>query len=158
MSKKLSLRPDICYMLGVAQFGRDEPSIYIISKIDDVIERFVKIAMGSFNIEPSKLLSSEDEGLKKILFYNSAAKRLMLDAIKDRERIFKYKNDYSASYFAGIYDSRGILDGKIVYLGRLDIVDIVILERLGFHMAGRGRVRNSKEFMDFIMPYSAKAR
>ncbi len=150
------MSPDISYMLGVAQLGRDEPSIYVISRSDAVIERFVKIAMGSFGIAPNKLLSSEEEGVKRILFYDSAAKRLMKDALQERERIFKYKNDYSASYLAGVYDSKGFANGGAVYLGRIDIVDIIVLERLGFHMAGKGRVRNSEEFLEFIKRYSAK--
>ena len=155
MSKKLPMSPDMSYMLGICSFGKDDPSISVISRSDEVIERFVRIALSEFGVEPQKILVSEEDGLKKVLFYHSTAKRLMKRALDEREHIFKYKNDYSGSYFAGLFDARGHGSPKGVMTGTRDMRDIIVLERLGFRVNRSGKVQNANDYLKFIKPYSA---
>jgi hypothetical protein len=155
MSKKLPMSPDMSYMLGICSFGKDDPSISVISRSDEVIERFVRIALSEFGVEPQKILVSKEDGLKKVLFYHSTAKRLMKRALDEREHIFKYKNDYSGSYFAGLFDARGHGSPKGVMTGTRDMRDIIVLERLGFRVNRSGKVQNANDYLKFIKPYSA---
>ncbi len=142
------------YMLGICSFGSDEPSIKVISRSGEVIERFIRIAMSELGIEPQKIMVGEEEGLHKALFYHSAAKRLMKRALDEREHIFKYKNDYAGSYLAGLFDARGHGSKKGVMSGVRDMTDVIILTRLGFRVARSGRVQNANDYLKFIKPYS----
>ena len=155
MSKKLPMSPDMSYMLGICSLGNDEPSISVISRSDEVIERFVRIALSELGIEPQKIVMSEEGGLKRVLFYHSTARRLMKRALEEREHIFKYKNDYSGSYFAGLFDARGHGSAKGIMTGVRDMMDTIVLERLGFRVSKSGKVKNANDYLEFIKPYSA---
>jgi hypothetical protein len=155
MSKKLSMSPDLSYMLGICTLGKEEPSISVSSSSYEVIERFAKIALDSLGIDPRKIIISEDGDSKKALFYNSMLKKLMAKAMLERERIFKYKNEYSGSYFAGLFDVRGRGSPKGIWSGTRDMTDIIVLERLGFMVSRAGKVRNANDYLSFIKPYSA---
>jgi hypothetical protein len=155
MSKKLAMSPDMSYMLGICSFGKDEPSIKVISRSDDVIERFVRIALSELGIEAPKIIVTEEEGLKQAMFFHSAAKRLMKKALDEREHIFKYKNDYAGSYLAGLFDARGHGSKKGIMTGVRDMTDVIILTRLGFRVSRAGKVQNANDYLKFITPYSA---
>ncbi|MDE1810494.1 MAG: hypothetical protein KGH66_00405 [Candidatus Micrarchaeota archaeon] len=159
MSKKLGLNPDVCYMLGVYKaYKREEPCICLETDSEKLVERFVQIAVQRLDVKPEKLLIESTTPGTKAMFYNSKLKRLFEEALEDRERIFKYKNEYSASYMAALFDTGGWIDGKGIFI-RGDKMDFMLLERLGFHTTTRGAkcyLRNGVQFMAFIKPYSIK--
>ncbi len=155
MSKKLSMSPDMSYMLGISRLGTDEPSVSVVSRSDEVVERFVRIAVTTLKIQPEKIMFDEQEGVKRALFYHSKARKLMAKALEEREHLFKYKNDYSGSYFAGLFDARGHGSTKGILTGTRDMMDIIVLERLGFRVNRSGKVQNANEYLKFIKPYSA---
>ena len=155
MSKKLSMSPDMSYMLGICTLGKEEPSVSVSSPNYEVIERFARIALDTLGMDPRKIMISEEMNSKKALFYNSIAKKLMAKAMGERERIFKYKNEYSGSYLAGLFDARGKGSSKGIWCGTRDMVDIIVLERLGFMVNRDGKVRNANDYLAFIKPYSA---
>lgn len=156
MSRKLALSPDVSYMLGLCTIGREEPYVSVITQSDEVIERFVRIAVNSLEIDTKKILIVEKaDRFKQALFYNSTTKRLFLKALEEREQIFKYKNEYSASYFAGLYDSRGQTNYRSITIKTRDMVDVIILERLNFRITRSGMIKNHEGFRAFIKPYSA---
>jgi hypothetical protein len=45
--------------------------------------------------------------------------------------------------------------GKIALIRTRDMMDIIVLERLGFRINKKGAIRDSGEFLSFIKPYSA---
>jgi hypothetical protein len=155
MSKKLSMSPDMSYMLGISRLGKDEPSVSVVSRNGTVVERFVRIAIGTLKIPPEKIIFEDEDGLNMAMFYNSKAKKLMAKALEEREHIFKYKNDYSGSYFAGLFDARGHGSPKGILTGTRDMMDIIVLERLGFRVNKSGKVQNANDYLKFIEPYSA---
>lgn len=158
MSRKLAISPDTSYLLGLYRCSaRNGPAISITTRTHEILERFIRIAMSSLEVEPNKLLLSEEEGSSTVTFYNSRAKRMLEDALNRRERIFKYKNEYSANYFAALMDCNGGVDGKGVFLQGLDAVDWIVLERIGFHSTSSGRKThfiNGKAFLEFISAFS----
>jgi hypothetical protein len=158
MSKKLAMSPDMSYMLGICSYGSEEPSIRVTSRNQEVIERFIRIAISELGIEPQKIVIGEEaEGsdLHSALFYHSTAKRLMKKALEEREQLFKYKNDYAGSYLAGLFDARGHGSPKGIMTGVRDMTDIIVLERLGFRVNRSGKVQNPNDYLKFITPYSA---
>ena len=159
MSKKLELNPDVAYMLGIYKANRrEEPCICVETDSEKLVERFVRIAVQRLEVKPEKMLVESTLKGTKALFYNSKLKKLFEGALEDRERIFKYKNEYSASYFAGILDSAGGVDAKGIFV-RGDKIDFMVLERLGFHTrtgGGRCHFRNANQFISFIRPYSIR--
>lgn len=149
------MSPDMSYMLGICSLGKEEPSVSVVTRSEGVMERFVRIALSEFGIAPQKIVVSEEAGLRQALFYHSTAKRLMKKALEEREHIFKYKNDYSGSYFAGLFDARGHGSPRGIMTGVRDMTDIIILVRLGFRVARSGKVQNANDYLKFIKPYSA---
>ncbi len=131
-------------MLGVCTLGVDEPSISVRSSNGEVIERFVRIALSSLEIDPRKLLVGEEGDMKSVLVYNSRLKRLMAKALEERERIYKYRNDYSGSYFAGLYDVGGSRKDKGIMLKTRDMIDIIVLERLGIGISNKGKIKGQE--------------
>ncbi len=145
-------------MLGICTINGEVPLISVSSADDHVTDRFIKTAIGRFKIDPKKISFEESEGIKTVGFYNSILKKKLLNLMSERDRILKYFNDYSGSYFAGIFDVRGGVDRKGIFLKHLNPVDVIVLERLGIRVTGRGvfRMRSPSRFADLVRPYSEK--
>ena len=158
MSKRLPIDPDLCYLLGICTIGTDSPLISASSGDDHVIETFIKTAIGRLAIDPKKISVEETGAVKNAGFYNSILKKKLLHLMSERERIFRYFNNYSGSYYAGIFDARGGVDRKGIFLKHLDPVDVIILERLGVRVTGRGifRMSTPSRFAELVRPFSAK--
>ncbi|MDE1868692.1 MAG: hypothetical protein KGH60_01870 [Candidatus Micrarchaeota archaeon] len=160
MSKKLAMSPDVSYMLGVYSCNRRREGISLVTKNNDLLERFVQLAVNVLDVDPTKIMITEIEGTFSALIYNSKLKKLFEDSLGRREIIFKYANDYSANYFSAIFDCRGGYNEQGIYIMRMDRLDNRVLERLGFHTRGslRTYVLNTKEFSGFIGKYSLRMK
>ena len=140
MTQRLRLTPNTSYMLGMyVQSTRER--IGVTSKRNEVIEKFVKLSMDEFGVEPNKILFEEQAQGTSAFFYNSKLKRRFDKALERRDKLFKYGNEYSGSYIAGMFDVSGGKDRYGLYFGRLEPVDALILEKLGIHTTGSARVR-----------------
>ncbi len=155
MTQKLRLTPKTSYMLGMYVQGTRE-RIGVTSKSEEVVERFVKLAMDEFGVGPNRILFEQNDGATTAFFYNSKLKRRFDQALERRERLFKYRNEYSGNYIAGIFDMSGARDKAGLYFRRLEPVDALILEKLGIHTTGRARVRvtHAGELITLIREYS----
>jgi hypothetical protein len=161
MARKLKLNPKVSYVLGLYSYNKGK-AIGIVTTNNEIISIFVKTAMDEFKIESNKILVEEgDENETKVYFYNSKIKKLMDNALERRDRLFKYRNAYSASYFAGIFDVVGGRDPKGLYLKDLDKRDAQLLEFLNFHTEARGSktyIMNENTFASFIREFSQTVR
>ncbi len=158
MARKLKLNPKISYVLGVYAYNKGK-AIGVVTHNDEIITRFVKVALDEFEIEPTKILIEEDDGEKRAYFYHSKLKKLFDKALETRERIFKYRNDYSANYFAGIFDMIGGRDPKGLFLKELEERDGQLLEFLNFHTKKNGSktyIVNENTFASFIKEFSVR--
>lgn len=154
MSKKLQLNPKVSYLLGLYSAG-DKAANYIGVKSteNEIIQKFIKYSMEELGIEPNKILIKEHEAL----FYNSKVKKLFEKALERRTKIFKYRNGYSANYFAGIFDICGGIDRKGLFLKMRDLSDILVLENLGIHSREQGSkvyISNQGALAGLIKEYS----
>ncbi|MCL5430244.1 MAG: hypothetical protein M1504_02070 [Candidatus Marsarchaeota archaeon] len=160
MTRKLKLNPDIAYMLGAYSYSKGAGAVIgIVTRKNDAIERFTKTAVTELGIAPNKILIEDAEGEIKAYFYDSKLKKLFDSALEKKERLFKYKNAYSASYLAGIFDTRGEKDGSAIYIRKLSMSDEMLMERLGFHTKAKGvkiYIVDAKLFISFINRKDAK--
>ena len=161
MARKMPLSPDTSYMLGLYRCGPGSSrSICLQTDSNMLVERFVRIAVMELGTKTYSIAVKKTGKGTRAEISNSKLKKLMDKALSERDRLFRYRNEYSGSYFGAIFDCSGGTDGKRVYLDA-DPMDAIILERLGFHTGrsrGRCYIRNSVEFIEFISPFSIAAR
>ncbi len=158
MTRKLSLTPDISYMLGIYSANRkDSQPIRIDSRSKDVVEKFIKIAIGDLAVEPQKIMTGEHWAC----FYNSKIKKLFGRALERRIKTFKYFNEYSGSYVAGLFDCSGGMDRKGIFIRNLDAHDGLLLENIGIHTRAQGSksyIIDEKRLVSLISGYSCIMR
>jgi hypothetical protein len=160
MARKLKLNPRVSYILGLYSYNKGR-AIGIVTTNNEIVSIFVKTVMDEFKIEPNKILIEGEENETKVYFYNSKIKKLMDNALGRRDRLFKYRNAYSASYFAGIFDVTGGRDPKGLFMKDLDKLDVQLLEFLNFHTETRGSktyIMNENTFASFIKEFSQTVR
>ena len=161
MTKKLSIDPDVSYVIGLYRCNLSGRNLCVHSTSRELIERFVRIAVMKLGTRMDAITITEENDETVCEIRNSRLKTLLDKALDERDRIFKYKNEYSGSYFAGIYDCKGGADRRGVFLRGVNAYDKILLERLGFHTAsntGRCYVKSSMDFVMFIAPFSIKAQ
>jgi hypothetical protein len=161
MARKLPLSPDISYMLGIYRCNGSARNILLTTSDEKMIERFVKIAVMELDTRNEAISITKDGEIIKAEINNSKLKKLLDKALDERDRIFKYKNEYSGSYFAALFDCKGATDKRGAFLRGINAYDKILLERIGFHTAtntGKCYVRKSTDFVMFIAPFSIKAQ
>ncbi len=130
------------------------------SNNEKYLERFIEISINKLLIEPNKLLMNKDSTTNEytVKFYNSKIRKFFNKSFDRIEHIFKYKNDYTANYFAGIFDKSGRCGKRGIYFYKLNATNTILLERLGFHTTQTKniRIRNEDSFITFISKYSLR--
>ncbi len=154
MTRKLSLNPDVSYMLGVYSASKDEiGDIGVRTGKADIVVRFAKIAIENLGIEANSIKLKDNV----VYFHNQKIKRMFDNALERRTKTFKYINDYSGSYIAGIFDCNGGFDKKGMYIRNLDNNDFLVLENLGIHLKHQGSksyIMNEKKLVELIKRHS----
>lgn len=159
MSAKLKLNPDVAYVMGIFAYNKGD-AIGLVTKSDDVVAKFVKIVIKEFGIDTTRILITEEEGEQRAYFYNSKLKKLLQRALGRKEVTFKYKNAYSAGYFAGIFDVNGGKDMKGFFIKDMEKSDAFMLDKLGWITRKRGfktyilSQKGGERFVDFIKEQS----
>jgi len=139
---KFTMSPSRAYFLGLWKSRRTKSGVGIEGK-RELQETFIKLALDEKFAEPDKVKFSEGnaEEYGSCLFYNSALRAWLDEEMKKRDGRLRFKNEFAASYFAGVYDARGgtmKVKGKeyCYFLG--DNVDEMVLLRLGFRAKKEG--------------------
>lgn len=161
MAKKLPVSPDTSYMLGIYRCNSSHRNISLQTSSKELVERFVKIAIMDLDTKAGAIRITNEDRITKVEADNSKLRKLLDKALDSRDRIFKYKNEYSASYFAGMFDCNGASDRRGVFVRGMSAYDKILLERIGFHTAtnaGRCYIKKSMDFVMFIAPFSIRAK
>ena len=161
MTRKLPINPDISYLLGIYSCNSGSDSISLSTSNEKIVERFVKIAVMNLDVKPENINIFKDEDHIEAIIGNSKVKKLFDNALERRDKIFKYRNEYSASYFAALFDCKGATDRKGLFLNHISNYEAVLLERIGFHTttnANRTYIKNDMDFIMFISPFSIRAK
>ncbi len=135
-------------MLG-AWCGRGTPEGVGVGGQESLRSAFLSSCFSLGFASPDKVKVAE----RSVHFYHSALKAALLGWKEERVNKLVYKNDYSASYFAGLFDAVGGFDGGFPVLAHSDKTDEIVLLRLGFRVKKAGRkllVISKEEFISFI--------
>ncbi len=155
MTKKLALNPRISYILGIYSANRKSiQPIGLQTSNNEMLERFIKTSMEELGVEPNKILVEENGAH----FYNSKIKKLFDRALERRTKTFKYLNDYSGNYIAGLFDCNGGFDRKGMFIKDLDAHDALLMENLGIHLKQQGSksyIMNENSLVELIKKHSS---
>lgn len=144
---KVKLTPELCYLFGLWR-SKKSPKGFGIRGTRGIAP-FVEISIRQGLTEKGKILYNRSG----VFFYNSKLLKFAREFEKEIGQRLKYLNEYSANYFAGVFDSTGRIteEGKVFI--RKDAVDQGVLLRLGFFTRPVGRdlmILKPKNFLDFI--------
>lgn len=148
------LTPDLCYITGLISKGREyeRSAIGIVTTMDELVEKFSEIAI-KLGVAPNKILIEEDDGVKHIYFFHSKMAKQARETIERETRIFKYRNEYSGNYLAGMFDASGKVVKGTVIIKSLTSSDQLMLQTLGIHTKG-SEISNVGSFIELVKDYS----
>lgn len=175
---KLKLTPELSYIIGLWKETRTKEGIGVYGN-EEHLSIFTKAVLDAGLTEPTKLLASSpkepEEGekelapeeedpfapeLSSVYFYHTSYRKFFQKVIDDELERFKYINEYSANFLAGLFDATGRIpqDGK-VSLSRCTQKDEMLLYRIGFNPIRKGKVvyfTRPKKFIAYIKPFTKK--
>ena len=151
---RAKLTPEICYIAGMLSKTRqgERSMVGINTTIDGVIENFVSFAL-KLGVDTKKIMIEDEEGVKHVYFYHSKLARQAREIIEKETRLFKFKNELSSSFIAGMFDASGNVGRERVFIKNLTKHDQLVLQNLGVHTDGYS-IRNIKSFFALISAYS----
>lgn len=144
------LSPELSYVIGLWGLRRTKEGIGVRGK--EIAATFVNEATKLGLIKPGKIQYKENA----VFFYHSKWRKFFQEIWKERMDRFKYLNEYSANFLAGIFDVSGKIDEKgIVRIEGFE-EDEMVLSRLGFKPKRKGKliiVGNPHAFLKFIYDF-----
>jgi len=150
---KIKLSPELAYVIGLWRKSKSFDGLGVRGS-KDILEIFSKEVLDQGLTAPDKILSDD----KRVFFYHGAYRKFFQEIEKNQLERFKYLNDYSASYLAGIFDAAGNIDDKgVVSIEKLNREDEMLLLRLGFKTKKAKGVRIVERplvFLAFIKNYT----
>ncbi len=154
---KFTMSPVRAYLLGLWKGRRTAEGIGVEGH-REVCDAFLKLCLDEKLCQPDKVKYLDNVLPAKCYFYNTALRTWLDSEMEKREERLRYKNDFAASYFAGVFDARGGFwdDGeeKFCYIIG-DRTDEIVLLRLGFRVKKeRGKIAIiSQDFYGWVAPY-----
>ena len=145
---KIKLTPEFAYLIGVWKGRRIENGIGIKTS-GELQGIFLKEVLKVLKIPPQKIQLIEN----KTFFYHSAYRKFFEETEKNQIDIFKKRNNYSAAFLAGLFDSIGGIEKNLLYFTIANYKDQILIERLGFRTRFVGKrlfILDSKNFKNFI--------
>ena len=149
---KVKLTPELSYIIGLWKAAR-VPSGLGVRGRGELLKVFMDSCLKAKVAEPGKVLGGENF----VYFYHTAYRKFFQKVLDEEEERFKYKNEYSASFLAGLFDAVGEIgaDGTVSF-GKSTKTDEMIMYRLGFNTlrkAGRTYVVRPLKFLAYIKPF-----
>lgn len=150
---KIKLTPELSYLIGFWSKRKCREGLGIEGH-REMQEIFAREALGQGLTTSDKLLSDGE----KLYFYQGKYRKFFQEIEGEKFERYKYINEYSASYLAGVFDAAGgISEDGVVYLVRFGNEDEMLLLRLGFptmKMAGKMVIGKPKAFLMLIKNYT----
>ena len=151
---KIKLTPSLSYVIGLWKEVRGREGIGVKGD-EELLSCFSKAVLENELTAPNKLLTGEDS----VYFYHTAYRRFFQKIIDEQLDRYKYKNEYSANFFAGLFDAVGELEDGKVFLSKFTRKDEMALYRIGFRPLMKGRrlyFTKPLHFLAFIKPFTKK--
>jgi len=154
---KFTMSPSRAYLLGLWKSRRTSEGVGVEGH-RELCEVFIKLCLDE-KVAQSDKIQYKEGALHKCFFYNTAFRTWLDSEMEKREERLKYKNEFAANYFAGVFDAKGgwadsVTGVKMPFIIG-DRVDEMVLMRLSFRVKRQG-VRLaiiSEDFYGWIMPY-----
>lgn len=153
---KLTTNPTRAYLLGLWRGRRTKEGVGVEGH-REVCDAFLKLCLDEKLCQPDKV-KFEEGPVNKCYFYNSAVRAWLDSEGQKREERLRYRNEFAANYFAGVFDAKGGFWGegkeKFCYIIG-DREDEIVLLRLGFRVKKEGGkiAIISRDFYGWVMPY-----
>lgn len=156
---KFAMSPARAYLLGMWKSRRTAQGFGVTGR-RELQEVFVKLCLDEKLAVADKIKfidgTETEEGA--CYFYNSALRTHFDSEMEKRADRLKYKNEFAANYFAGVFDARGgfyELKGKEYCYLLGDETDELVLLRLGFRSKKEGRriAVLADDFYGWLHPY-----
>ncbi|MCX8163665.1 MAG: hypothetical protein N3D10_03890 [Candidatus Micrarchaeota archaeon] len=148
----------IFYLAGFLKYSKIKRDVGIIdNKNGKKIEMFIKHVLENKIFPPQKIIVRENKAYVKNIKFKTMLKELTEQEV-DR---LKYHNEYSASFFAGLYDYIGQEKEKYILFKNIDKKDRAVLLNLRFFVrvvGGDTLVGPKDMFIKFIKNYSQKLK
>jgi hypothetical protein len=148
---------ELCWLAGVMDNYRADEKSYvgIRTKRDEVVERFVKYAV-ELGASTQKIMIEQSGETQHAYFYHSKIARMIRDTLEKRTTLPRRNRELAACLVAGMFDSKGHITDRGVYLGRLDRADALMLENLDVRTR-EGRILTIGVFLELIRKESVLA-
>jgi hypothetical protein len=153
---KFTMSPARAYLLGLWKGRRTKEGVGVEGH-REVCETFLKLCLDEELCQPDKVKYEEGE-VHKCYFYKSAVRAWLDSEMKKREERLRFRNEFAASYFAGLFDGKGGWweTGKEKFCYVIgDRTDEILLLRLNFRVKKeRGKIAIiSQDFYPWIKQY-----
>src|SRR3989338_9860491 len=102
---KYTMSPARAYLLGLWKSRRTKEGVGVEGH-RELCEAFLKLCLDEKLCLPDKVKYIEGP-IFKCYFYNSSVRSWLDSEFVKREERLKHKNEFAASYFAGVFDARG---------------------------------------------------
>jgi hypothetical protein len=150
---KIKLTPELSYIIGLWSRRRCAEGLGIEAG-KELQQIFAQTVLEQKLTETDKLLSDEN----RIYFYHGKYRKFFQEIEQEKLERYKYINEYSANYLAGVFDAAGgISEQGVIYLERFGTSDEVLLLRLGFpprKIDGKMAIGRPRAFLAFIKNYT----
>ncbi len=146
---KIKLTPEICYIAGLNAPFKEKNAVGVETNIKEIETHFAELAMKLFEVDPTRIMVTEEEGRHSIYFYNSRIAKRLAEIRSKSDKLFRMQNEFSKSYLAGMFDSMGRISKSGVFMNGMHPVDEVFLANMGIHTKG-GRVTNISSLVSLI--------
>ncbi len=151
---KTKLKPYICYIAGMQSMSSEAHSaVGIRTSISEIEGRFVELCLKDLGVDPKRIIVEDERVARHIYFYHSGICRRIRKVVDDSNKMFKYRNIFSSSYVAGMFDAAGRMDKKGISIRGLGHKEELVLEQLGIHTKG-GFILNPGSFITLVRGFS----
>ncbi|MEM3369374.1 MAG: hypothetical protein QXE90_00765 [Candidatus Micrarchaeia archaeon] len=140
----MKLTKDLAELIGFWKMRRTIKGVGVIGNVS-VQEKFIKKVLELKLVPPEKIVANE----KAAWFSHIKIKNFFEKTVKNQAEIFDRKNNITAAYLRGMYESTG--DGDIIKNATFQ--DQLLIERLGFTTKKKGKdiwIRDIDRFKEFI--------
>lgn len=150
---KLKLTPELSYLIGLWSKRRSKEGLGLEGS-KELQGLFAQKVLEQQLTTSDKMLADEE----KVYFYHGKYRKFFQEIEEEKLERYKYINEYSANYLAGLFDAvGGISEQGVVYLDRFNSNDEILLSRLGFpprKMEGKMVIGRPKAFLALIKNYT----
>lgn len=140
----MKLTKELAELIGFWKMRRTRKGVGVVGNVS-VQEKFIKMVLDLKLVPSEKIVADE----KAAWFSHIKIKNFFEKTVKSQAEIFDRRNNISAAYLRGMYESTG--EGPV--LRKLSYQDQLLIERLGFTTKNKGRdvlIRDFDKFKEFI--------